>query len=145
MSLQNPDPKRMQINLTGFLTTHTPAFMLSLWKLLLEAQADISGVPASFVEEKKNEMRKARENDTRAFDERDRRRRFDEIGDNGGSGRGRGRGGFSFEGRGRGGDRGRGRGGRGGYEDSNRSRDSGWGARGRGGVRHTCPTNSNFH
>ncbi|KAF7426252.1 hypothetical protein PC9H_008619 [Pleurotus ostreatus] len=40
-----PDPKKMQINLTGFLTKDTPAFMLALWKLLLEAQEEVSGVP----------------------------------------------------------------------------------------------------
>ncbi|KAF8962559.1 PWI domain-containing protein, partial [Flammula alnicola] len=60
----NPDPKKMQINLTGFLTKDTPEFMDSLWKLLLEAQEDVTGVPRTFVEQKKEEMRKAREGDT---------------------------------------------------------------------------------
>ncbi|KAL0067473.1 hypothetical protein AAF712_005461 [Marasmius tenuissimus] len=55
-----PDPKKMQINLTGFLTKDTPAFMSALWTLLLEAQSDITGVPRTFVEEKKEELRKAR-------------------------------------------------------------------------------------
>ncbi|KAF8882473.1 PWI domain-containing protein, partial [Infundibulicybe gibba] len=55
-----PDPKKMQINLTGFLTTKTPSFMLALWRLLLEAQDDITGVPRTFLEEKKEEMRRAR-------------------------------------------------------------------------------------
>ncbi|KDQ31993.1 hypothetical protein PLEOSDRAFT_1025753, partial [Pleurotus ostreatus PC15] len=59
-SPQFPDPKKMQINLTGFLTKDTPAFMLALWKLLLEAQEEVSGVPRTFLEEKKEEMRKAR-------------------------------------------------------------------------------------
>ncbi|KAJ8516754.1 hypothetical protein ONZ45_g5969 [Pleurotus djamor] len=58
-----PDPKKMQINLTGFLTKDTPTFMLALWKLLLEAQSEVSGVPRTFLEEKKEEMRKAREGD----------------------------------------------------------------------------------
>ncbi len=61
----------MQINLTGFLARDTPSFMEALWKLLLEAQQDLTGVPRSFVEQKKEEMRKAREGDTRAIDERD--------------------------------------------------------------------------
>ncbi|KAJ7598911.1 PWI domain-containing protein [Mycena floridula] len=78
---QTPDPKKMQINLTGFLTKDTPAFMTALWKLLLEAQEDITGIPRTFVEEKKEELRRARENDTRAFDERDRRVHLDEIRD----------------------------------------------------------------
>ncbi|KAJ3824446.1 PWI domain-containing protein, partial [Lentinula raphanica] len=55
-----PDPRKMQINLTGFLTKDTPAFMAALWKLLLEAQADQTGVPRTFVEEKKEELRRAR-------------------------------------------------------------------------------------
>ncbi|KAJ3783292.1 PWI domain-containing protein, partial [Lentinula aff. detonsa] len=55
-----PDPKKMQINLTGFLTKDTPAFMSALWKLLLEAQSDMTGVPRTFVEEKKEELRRAR-------------------------------------------------------------------------------------
>ena len=118
----------MQINLTGFLTKDTPEFMKLLWKLLLEAQEEVTGVPRTFVEQKKEEMRKARENDSKAIDERDRRARLDEIRDSerGGRGGGRGRG------------RGRGRGGRGGYDDGRgdiRARDSGWGYRGgAGGV-----------
>ncbi|KII87767.1 hypothetical protein PLICRDRAFT_112049 [Plicaturopsis crispa FD-325 SS-3] len=123
-----PDPKKMQINLTGFLTNSTPSFMTSLWNLLLEAQESEAGVPRTFLEEKKAEMRNARAGDSRAFDERDRRARLDEIrdGDRGGrGGRGRGRGG-----------RGRGRGG---FDDDRggRGRDSGWG--GRGGVSISLP------
>ncbi|KAJ3711653.1 PWI domain-containing protein, partial [Lentinula guzmanii] len=33
-----PDPKKMQIILTGILAEDTPAFMSALWNLLLEAQ-----------------------------------------------------------------------------------------------------------
>ena len=105
--LQTPDPKKMQINLTGFLTSSTGTFMTALWSLLLEAQDSPAGVPKTFVEEKKEEMRKARESDQRAFGERDRRARLDEIRENERSDRGD-------------------RGGRGG-------RDNGWGGRG-GGV-----------
>lgn len=124
----------MQINLTGFLTKDTPAFMESLWKLLLEAQQDVTGVPRTFVEQKKEEMRKAREGDTRAIDERDRRARLDEIRDSERGGRGGGRGGRG-DGRGDGRGRGRGgRGGRGGFDErgGDRLRDSGWGNRGGG-------------
>lgn len=120
--LQTPDPKKMQINLTGFLTNSTPGFMVALWSLLLEAQDSPAGVPRTFVEEKKEEMRKAREGDTRALDERDRRARLDDYrpNDRGGS---------------RGGGRGRGRGrGRGNFDDDRggRARDGGWGTRGGG-------------
>lgn len=99
--------------------------MEALWKLLLEAQEDVTGVPRTFVEQKKEEMRKAREGDTRAIDERDRRVRLDEMQFRGGGGRGDGRGGRG---------RGRGRGGRGGYDDrgGDRPRDAGWGNRGGG-------------
>ncbi|KAI9510302.1 PWI domain-containing protein, partial [Russula earlei] len=59
-SQPTPDPKKMQINLTGFLTDSTPTFMLALWNLLIEAQASPAGIPRSFVEEKKEEMRRAK-------------------------------------------------------------------------------------
>ncbi|RPD74099.1 PWI domain-containing protein, partial [Lentinus tigrinus ALCF2SS1-7] len=120
-SQPTPDPRKMQINLTGFLTANTPAFMSALWNLLLEAQESPAGVPRTFVEEKKEEMRQARAGDSRAFEERDRRARLDEIRaserEPRGGGRGRGRG------RGRGGSR---------FDDDrgDRPRDSGWGARG---------------
>ncbi|KIJ61597.1 hypothetical protein HYDPIDRAFT_115756 [Hydnomerulius pinastri MD-312] len=56
----HPDPKKMQIKLTGFLTSSTPTFMAALWTLLLGAQESPAGGPKTFVEEKK-EMHKARE------------------------------------------------------------------------------------
>ncbi|EPT02135.1 hypothetical protein FOMPIDRAFT_1048148 [Fomitopsis schrenkii] len=92
-SQPTPDPRKMQINLTGFLTKHTVEFMSSLWKLLLEAQESPAGVPQTFVEEKKAEMRQARMGDTRALEERDRRARLDEIreGERGARMNGRGR------------------------------------------------------
>ncbi|KAL5481097.1 hypothetical protein ACEPAI_10038 [Sanghuangporus weigelae] len=62
-SQPTPDPRKMQINLTGFLTAKTPEFMVTLWKLLLEAQASPGGIPKTFVEEKKEEMRRARDKD----------------------------------------------------------------------------------
>ena len=86
----------MQINLTGFLTSNTPVFMTSLWNLLLEAQDSPAGIPQSFVEEKKEEMKKAQQKDVRALDERDRRARLDEIRErerDGRGGRGSGSGG----------------------------------------------------
>lgn len=50
------DPKMMQINLTGFLESKAPEFMLSLWLLLLSAQKSAVGVPQEFIDEKKVEM-----------------------------------------------------------------------------------------
>ncbi|OCH84515.1 PWI domain-containing protein [Obba rivulosa] len=115
-SQPTPDPRRMQINLTGFLTNSTTKFMSALWSLLIEAQDSPAGVPRTFVEEKKEEMRQARAGDVRAVEERDRRARLDEIRENeradrvsrgGGRGRGRGRGrGFDDDRGGRGRDNG---------------------------------------
>lgn len=52
-----PDPRKMQISLGGFLTPQNAAeFMLRLWKLLLSAQASHGGIPAEFVEAKKQEL-----------------------------------------------------------------------------------------
>jgi hypothetical protein len=103
--------------------------MKDLWSLLLEAQESTAGVPKRFVEEKKAEMRAARDVDTRALHERDRRSRLDEMRDSDRPPRGN-----DWD-RGGGGDRGRGRGrGRGGgWGGPPRERDSGWGAKGGGG------------
>jgi serine/arginine repetitive matrix protein 1 len=62
----------MLLPLTVFLAKDAPAFMSALWALLQEAQTEVTGVPRTFVEEKKEEMHRVRENDTRAFDKRDR-------------------------------------------------------------------------
>lgn len=62
-----PDPKKMQLSLTGFLESKTPAFMAELWSLLLSAQKSIGGIPQEFVEKKKQEMRLARERDAAAI------------------------------------------------------------------------------
>lgn len=57
--LQYPDPKKMQINLTGFLNgKNARTFMTDLWDLLLNAQESSHGIPDQFVELKKEEMKK---------------------------------------------------------------------------------------
>ncbi|KAG9082488.1 hypothetical protein FRC06_004971 [Ceratobasidium sp. 370] len=71
------DPKLMQINLTGFLESKTPAFMSALWTLLLDAQKSPAGVPSSFVQEKKEELRLKHEADERALAEARRRGEHD--------------------------------------------------------------------
>lgn len=49
----------MQINLTGFLNgRNAREFMAELWELLLSAQENIGGIPAQFVEQKKEEIKK---------------------------------------------------------------------------------------
>ncbi|KAF7297568.1 PWI domain-containing protein [Mycena kentingensis (nom. inval.)] len=60
-----PDPRKMQLSLQAFLAMDAPKFMSALWSLLLEAQNEVTGVPRTFVEQKKEEMRRARENDGR--------------------------------------------------------------------------------
>ncbi|RKP35157.1 PWI domain-containing protein [Dimargaris cristalligena] len=52
----SPDPKDMQINLTGFLSRKAPVFVLDLWKLLISAQNSLGGIPPEFLEQKKREI-----------------------------------------------------------------------------------------
>lgn len=57
-SLQHPDPKELQMNLTGFLhAKYARVFMQELWDLLTSAQENIGGIPTQFLEEKKEEIR----------------------------------------------------------------------------------------
>ncbi|KAG0184479.1 Serine/arginine repetitive matrix protein 1 [Apophysomyces sp. BC1034] len=60
---ENPDPKMMQINLTGFLEKNTQSFILELWKLLLSAQDAVGGIPKAFLEQKKEELRQKKEHE----------------------------------------------------------------------------------
>lgn len=53
---QFPNPKSMQVNLTGFLEKNTPKFMYELWCLLISAQEGIGGIPKKFLEEKRREL-----------------------------------------------------------------------------------------
>lgn len=57
--LQNPDPRKMQIMLTGFLNgKNARIFMGELWDLLISAQASPSGIPKQFLDQKKEELKK---------------------------------------------------------------------------------------
>ncbi|KAI9500616.1 PWI domain-containing protein [Coemansia spiralis] len=58
---QKPDPKLMQVNLTGFFESKTQEFMQSLWKVLLEAQKSPGGIPESFIQNKIEELKRKRE------------------------------------------------------------------------------------
>lgn len=49
--------KKMQLSLTGFMEKNTPRFMKELWELLLSAQANPSGIPQQFLDEKAAELR----------------------------------------------------------------------------------------
>ncbi|KAI8982966.1 hypothetical protein BDB01DRAFT_723314, partial [Pilobolus umbonatus] len=70
---KDQDPKKMQINLTGFLHKHSASFMSELWTLLLSAQDSIGGIPAIFIEQKKEELRK------KQLEEDERRARKDSV------------------------------------------------------------------
>uniref|UniRef100_A0A0A9W5W4 Serine/arginine repetitive matrix protein 1 n=1 Tax=Lygus hesperus TaxID=30085 RepID=A0A0A9W5W4_LYGHE len=61
-----PDPKKMQINLTGFLNgKNARVFMTDLWELLLSAQESPSGIPDVLMEMKKEEIKKRMEEQER--------------------------------------------------------------------------------
>lgn len=49
-------PKKLQINLTGFLAKNSSAFVKDLWSLLLSAQENESGIPQQFLEEHKSTL-----------------------------------------------------------------------------------------
>ena len=57
-----PDPRRIQINLTGFLERNASAFVTELWNLLLSAQANClpgqKGSPSELLQEKIAEIDK---------------------------------------------------------------------------------------
>lgn len=60
--LQYPCPKKMQINMTGFLNgKNARQFMDELWALLLSAQDSDTGIPAEFIQQKKDEIIKREE------------------------------------------------------------------------------------
>jgi len=59
---QNPDPRTLQINITGFLEKDASEFVLELWRLLLSAQSNVGGIPNEFLEKKKEEIKKERLN-----------------------------------------------------------------------------------
>ncbi|KYQ89399.1 putative RNA splicing factor [Tieghemostelium lacteum] len=62
---KNPDPKIIQIYLTGFLEKDTADFMNELWDLLLEAQTSVGGIPKQFFEDIELASQKAKEEEER--------------------------------------------------------------------------------
>jgi len=58
VTIQNPDGRQMQMNITGFLNAkNARTFIQDLWELLLSAQENIGGIPAVFLEQKKEEIK----------------------------------------------------------------------------------------
>lgn len=54
------DPKKLQLQLTGFLEKSTGMFMEELWGLLVDAQTSLGGIPSAFLQDKKQEMIQAK-------------------------------------------------------------------------------------
>lgn len=77
----------MQINLTGFLESNTKKFVTELWNLLLSAQNSVGGIPAMFLEQKKEELRKKKTQEDERRAQRDsvmdtiRKKTSDEVSD----------------------------------------------------------------
>ena len=72
-----PDPRRIQINLTGFLDRNASQFALDLWKLLLSAQENYQpgrkGIPDEMIKEKMEEFSRINEVSSMAPDVYNRR------------------------------------------------------------------------
>jgi len=55
------DPRKLQIDLTGFLARNTGPFMKELWQLLIDAQNSPNGIPPILIEERKDEIKQQRQ------------------------------------------------------------------------------------
>ncbi|KAJ3260329.1 hypothetical protein HK103_000964 [Boothiomyces macroporosus] len=66
---EEPDPKEIQLKITGFLEDSTFGFMKKLWTLLVSAQSNPMGIPQEFMDKQKEEIRKQRERDIAIFEE----------------------------------------------------------------------------
>jgi serine/arginine repetitive matrix protein 1 len=54
---QFPDPRILQLNITGFLSRDASQLVLNLWKLLISAQGSIGGIPPQLLNKKKEEIK----------------------------------------------------------------------------------------
>lgn len=52
------DPRKVQLNLTGFLESNATAFTEELWSLIISASQNQYGIPEKFILEKKEEISK---------------------------------------------------------------------------------------
>ncbi|EEB07757.1 splicing coactivator SRRM1 [Schizosaccharomyces japonicus yFS275] len=55
------DPRKLQLNLTGFLESNAPKFVEELWELILSASKNEYGIPQKMIEEKKAELERSRQ------------------------------------------------------------------------------------
>lgn len=51
------DPKELQINLTGFLSTNAEEFVAELWAMLASASESVAGIPAVLLEKQKQQIK----------------------------------------------------------------------------------------
>jgi len=51
-----PDPKQLQLDVTGFLEKQSAMFVEELWTLMVDAQSNGFGIPTAFIEKKKGEL-----------------------------------------------------------------------------------------
>ena len=66
LEMANPDPRKMQINLTGFVNgKNARLFMAELWQLLDSAQKTSSGIPQELIDKKKEEMKNRSQDEDR--------------------------------------------------------------------------------
>ncbi|CCA73480.1 hypothetical protein PIIN_11874 [Serendipita indica DSM 11827] len=64
-----PDPRKIQIQVQGFLNKNAPVFMSELWKLLLDAQSNPHGIPQSMIDEQKAKFMAGGGDRTSRFDQ----------------------------------------------------------------------------
>ncbi|OLL22198.1 PWI domain-containing protein [Neolecta irregularis DAH-3] len=76
---ESVDPKRLQINLTGFLEKNSGPFTKELWKLLLSAQQSIGGIPKKFLEDKKAELRSKKIDNEQRDGDKDKARVLEDV------------------------------------------------------------------
>ncbi|CAN0084717.1 unnamed protein product [Ectocarpus sp. 12 AP-2014] len=67
------DPKKLQLQLTGFLEKSTGMFMEELWGLLVDAQSSLGGIPSAFLQDKKQELLQQKEEEAKQEEELRRR------------------------------------------------------------------------
>jgi hypothetical protein len=67
------DPRKIQINLTGFLESNTPKFMSELWKILLSAMSASDGIPPIISSDKVREILGKKESGKATIDYRNSR------------------------------------------------------------------------
>merc|ERR1719191_172845 len=69
------DPNLLQVNMTGFMERKAAPFCAELWKNLISANQSPVGVPQEFIDEKKKELQKKKEEADKVQEELQRRKK----------------------------------------------------------------------